>query len=549
MNETATARSPAPRPIPAGSPRDGFGRRALALIPLLLSRQDRDPHSPTFGCLDPDYWHRRSIDFPAGSAAEAVLPLALAYSLEIPGNIFHKKPAVLQSVEAGILYAARSSHPDGSCDDCFPFEKSTGAAAVSLLACLDAYALLGLNNPEMLEFFARRADWLAAQKERHHDSQPLALTVLAFEKSGRQLSSERWAGAKARRMEKLLRLQNEEGWFPEGGGADPSCHSFVTGLLAQLHRAAPSHELRLALTKAVEFAAEFVHPDGSCGGEYGSIGSHGLYPHGFEIAGRWLPEALAVNDQFLGGLALAPDPRDGDHRLLARRCWSFLLAWQQWVESRPALPPRTQGRRYFKNAGLLIDRRDGCELYVALNRGGIFKMWRDGRFVASDCQLSAQTRTRHRFSTAVADHPGHHRVQLDGHAIQIRGRLAIVPQNRLSTPGVICGRLAMASIGRIFPGLTRRRCKKQLVQRFRNAPFRFSRSLSWSNGKLDVIDSLEAMHGWEEVWSVLIGTFRSGACTEPTRSFQVGQLQNFEDFTERVHTLKPGEPLKIERRF
>ncbi|MEQ1852864.1 MAG: hypothetical protein ABMA01_14895 [Chthoniobacteraceae bacterium] len=546
MEDTATA-SPIQRSLPVASPRDGFARRALVLIPSLLGRQDRDPHSPTYGCFDPDYWHRRSIDFPSGSAAEAVLPLALAYSLEIPGNLFHRKRALRHWVEAGILYAARSTHPDGSCDECFPFEKSVPAAASSLLACLDAYSILGLNNTEMLQFFARRADWLASQKDRSRDATPLALTVLALEKAARLLGTERWARAKTDRLEKLLRSQNDEGWFPENDGADPSSQTLIVGLLAQLHQLAPSHELRIALTAGIQFAADFVHPDGSFGGEYGTVGATGLFPHGFEIAGHWLPEALAVNDQFLKGLPMSPDARDGDHRLLARRCWSFLLAWQDWVEARPPVGPRPTGRRYFKKAGLLIDRRDGCELYVGLNRGGIFKLWRDGRLIASDTQLSVQTHTKHHFATAIADQVGHHKIQLDGHAIRIRGKLVIASRTRMTTPGIVLRRVAMGTIGKVLPRLARNGCGRHLVPHLKTAPFRFNRSLVWSNGRLHVTDELEATHGWTATLSVGIGAFRSGGCAQPTRGFHVGQLQHWQDFTEQMHQLKPGEPLKIER--
>ena len=65
-------------------------------------------------------------------AAEFVWPLALAYSLPIEGNPYYQQPAIREWAEAGIVYAARSAHPDGSCDDYFPFEKAAGAAAFSL---------------------------------------------------------------------------------------------------------------------------------------------------------------------------------------------------------------------------------------------------------------------------------------------------------------------------------------------------------------------------------------------------------------------------------
>ena len=537
------------RTTPGDGPdqRDGFARHALALIPSIISQQDRDPHSPTYGCFDADYWHRRSIDFPSGSAAEAVLPLALVYSLDFPGNPFHREPALKAWIEAGIRYSARSTHPDGSCDDRFPFDKSPGATAAALLACLNAYSLLGFNDMEMLQFFTRRADWLSAQRDHRRDSTPLALAALALEAAGRLLGTDRWEQAAAERIERLLRLQDEEGWFPERKGADPGCDTFVLGLLAQLHQLAPSHELRVAITSGIAFAAEFLHPDGSFGGEYGSAGTASLFPHGFEIAGQWLPEALSVNEQFLLGLLRAPDARDGDRRLLTRRCWSYLLAWQNWINDRPAPTPRPTGRRYFKNAGLLIDRRDGCELYVALTRGGVFKLWRDGMFVASDTQLSVQMQTRGKFSTAVANLIGHHRIQLDGHTISVRGRLVVTDQCRTSTTRLIFRRILMATVGRLVPHLARGRCATHRDTSRKSAPFRFTRSLAWSNGRLLVTDELHAKRGWKNTRAVGIGAFQSGACDQPTRIFEAAQLQQWQDFTERTHGLKAEETLKIER--
>ena len=75
------------RPSPtASAERDVFAREALALIPKILTLQDRNAHSPTYGCFDRNYWHYKIIDFPSGMAAEFVLPLALVYALNIPGN-------------------------------------------------------------------------------------------------------------------------------------------------------------------------------------------------------------------------------------------------------------------------------------------------------------------------------------------------------------------------------------------------------------------------------------------------------------------------------
>jgi hypothetical protein len=109
--------------------KDLFAREALSQIPKILTLLDRNPNSPTYGCFDRNFWHYRMIDFPSGMAQEFVLPLALVYKLDISGNQYFNQPAIKEWVAAGILFAAASAHPDGSCDDYFPFERAGGAAA------------------------------------------------------------------------------------------------------------------------------------------------------------------------------------------------------------------------------------------------------------------------------------------------------------------------------------------------------------------------------------------------------------------------------------
>src|SRR5687767_336810 len=245
-----------------------FSREALAQIPKILTLQDRNAHSRTYGCFDRNFWHYKIIDFPSGMSQEFVWPLALAYMLPIAGNPYYHQPAIKEWVEAGLHYAARSAHADGSCDDYFPFEKAAGAAAFTLLASLESYALLNLHNPELLDFFSLRADWLA----NHHESGRLtnhqALIVLCLERAGELLKTNRWEAFKEARIKKVLEWQNEEGWFQEYEGADPGYHTLTIGLLARYYELKPSPALKTAIEKAVRFAAHFVHPDGSFGGEY-----------------------------------------------------------------------------------------------------------------------------------------------------------------------------------------------------------------------------------------------------------------------------------------
>ena len=91
--------------------RELFAAAALKEIPKLLTLQDRNRHSPTYGCFDRNYWHYKVIDFPSGMSQEFVWPLALACTLDLPNNSYFGSEAVREYVRAGILFAARSAHP------------------------------------------------------------------------------------------------------------------------------------------------------------------------------------------------------------------------------------------------------------------------------------------------------------------------------------------------------------------------------------------------------------------------------------------------------
>ena len=68
--------------------RNVYVEKAIPQIPRLLSLQDRNEFSPTYGCFDRSFWHEKSVDFPTALAQFGVQALALIYSYKFPGNIY-----------------------------------------------------------------------------------------------------------------------------------------------------------------------------------------------------------------------------------------------------------------------------------------------------------------------------------------------------------------------------------------------------------------------------------------------------------------------------
>ncbi len=531
--------------------KDLFAHEALAQIPKILTLQDRNPHSPTYGCFDRNFWHYKIIDFPSGMSQEFVLPLALAYEIDLPGNPFYRQTALKDWVAAGIRYAAKSAHPDGSCDDYFPYERAGGAAAFSLFACIESYMRLGFYDPAMLAFFSQRADWLADHQESGRLTNHQALIVLCLELLSRLLQSNRWDKAKAQRLEQVFDWQNEEGWFQEYEGCDPGYHTLTISCLARIAALNADQHLKTSLlqaslTKAVRLAAHFSHPDGSFGGEYTSRNTYNFFPHGFELVGRWLPEALAINDRFLQGLANGKASCYADDHIIGHHTWNYLLSWQDFVAERPPLCPQPDGRVWLQQARVLIDRRQGQALYLALNKGGAFKLFQATQLLASDSQFSVQIYQNGQLKNAVGHLVGDYEVDVSKNEIRISGSLGWAKQKQMTPLNSMILRVVMLSIGRFKPNLIRRILQQLLIVGKRDAPLQFERCLRWTEQGWQVQDALYAKN-WDAVASAGIGCDQTSIYVVMSRTFQVGQLQGWLDLTPQVRKLQPGEVLKLER--
>ena len=525
-----------------------FAREAILLIPKILTLLDRNPHSPTYGCFDRNFWHYKIIDFPSGMAQEFVWPLALVHQTDIPNNPFYQRSPLQEWVEAGILYAAGSAHRDGSCDDYFPYERAGGAAAFSLLACMESYALLGLRNEAALRFFRKRADWLASHQESGRLTNHQALIVLCLELASRLLQTSRWDRAKDQRLDEILSWQSPEGWFPEYEGCDPGYHSLTIWCLARIDQLRTNARLKEAIGKAVGLAAQFVHPDGTYGGEYGSRNTYSFFPHGFELAGKWMPEALSVNDRFLVGLSNGLGPCYADDHILGHHAWNYLLAWRDFVVDRPPPLPRPSGRIFFPKAGILIDRRPETELYLGLNKGGVFKLYRKDQLAVSDTQLSLQVAKGRTIKNAVAHMTDRYQVRIEEDEIVIQGSLGWAKQKQMTPMSLLALRLAALSFGRLFPNLIRDLLQRILITTKRDAPFTFSRRIRWKNGTWKVIDELSG-RSWKNVRAAGIGCDQTSIYVVMSRTFQMGQLQGWHDLTAEIKKLEPGQSLKLERTF
>jgi len=105
------------------TPRDIYAKRALAQIPRLLTLQDRNSFSPTYGCFHRDYWNYKTSDFPDAVRQCGIQALALVYKYDFPGNIYKGQTKIADWAIAGLDFWGRIQHKDGSFDEFYPYER------------------------------------------------------------------------------------------------------------------------------------------------------------------------------------------------------------------------------------------------------------------------------------------------------------------------------------------------------------------------------------------------------------------------------------------
>lgn len=375
--------------------RDLYLKEALGYVPHLMEIADRNLLSPTFGCFDRAYWHYRTADFPSGMFQEAVLPLALLYQLDHPLNPLFKKERVRELVIGGIEFAIRSAHDDGSCDDYFPYERAAGAAAFSLYACTEATRLLKLeqSHPHFLVFFKKRAENLAEKGMRESGtlSNHKALIVLAIYNTFLLVREQGLQQKAETALLKLLSLQNPEGWFPEYEGCDPGYLTFTIDFLAKYFQRSGDIRVLGPLGRAIAFAANFMHPDGSYGGEYGSRNTFHFMPHGFELMGTQSPQALPVARAFLDSLERGTRSYIDDDRIMIHYVYDYIQAYIDYCQDSEVLKKTSneQTIQTFPEAGF-VTMQQGDTAAIFSTKKGNAKIFKKGKLVFSDSGVTGK---------------------------------------------------------------------------------------------------------------------------------------------------------------
>jgi hypothetical protein len=483
-------RFPQPRP----GHRDWYAYEALRMLPRIILMVDKNRFSDTYGCFDREYWHYRTVDFPCGMNQEFCLPLAMAWKYEFPHNPYYQVERMRELVKASIHFARKSAHPDGATDDYFPFEKALGALVFSLYAMTESYILCDFDDPELIEFFRLRGQWLLDHNESGQLANHQAFAALALYNVYLLTGEEKYRTGSNHYRDITLSWQHEEGWYQEYEGADPGYHSCSIAFLAKLWQKSNDDKLLPSIEKAVDFASYFMHPDGSYAGEYGSRNTYHFYPHGFEVFAPMFPKAAQVAETYLQrGMPERRRYFNDDNRMCAHYVYDWMQSWLDYHPERCGTLDENRGpfERWFPDAKMFVKKTDRYYAVLSMAKGGVLKVYDEDGPLYSDTGLLLHTMDGDTLVSHLVDEEHRIHVDLSTKTFKAEGLLSRRRYPLPSPTKQIAFRGMNLTLGRLGPDTVRSVLQKILITGKPRTNARFKREFEFLDDDIKIRDSVD----------------------------------------------------------
>ncbi len=552
---------------------DSAGKKALyrstilARIPRTLGLLDREATSPTAGCCDRTYWAWKFVDFPGARFQESLCVLSFVWSRELEGNVYYHSEKLLHWIELAIEYWAKIQRRDGSFDEAYPLERSLAATAFTSFYVSEALSFLGDDLPTptrdtAVRCLERAGDWLRVNDETHGFlSNHLAAAAAALEHIHRLSGAERFHRRGRYFIDKILDHQSSEGWYDEYGGPDPGYQTHGSFYLSRYCELTGAEDVAQSLDRSCRFLSQFVHPDGSIGGEYASRNTKTYYPAAYEMlaakspSAAWIAETLRPSVENLSAAGLGSVDIYNFFPLLNNYVFAYCAVDKLDHQPVEQAPEDGDSITHFPDAGLLKVRTQCYDAYIALKKGGVVQAFdrRHRRLVLSDCGYIGRLKDGRQFSSQWPDPEARADLQLDSpeKTVRIEGGFFRVSRPVMDPIRFLGFRLFSLTVGRLAGAARwlKNILVKTLIYRSQRMTMRYERTIRLSPSSIEIADriagvsaeSIEDLFAGDFFTTIHMGSARYFVPNEltPTRAPDGGSW-------ERVNTESAGDA--IERR-
>ena len=488
----------------------------------MISWIDRRKGSPTFGCSDRNYWHYKIIDFPCAMLQETALTLALLYSESFQSNKYYKSKFIRELVIAQIKYWKNIQNKNGSFDEFYPNEHSFSATAFTLYSSCFALQLLD-EDPLFIKDSARRSCQFLVDYDNPGASNQIAAAIAGINRYSLLFSDSTFNPSIKKLLYDLINDKSEEMWNPEYDGFDTGYQSITLAYLSDYSINNNNPELNDLLIKSIEFLSNFVHPDGTIGGAYGSRNTNFLAPYGFaHNVEKSSTAAAIINNTFLNAnsnVNKSIDDRYVCHFLLPSYILSLKCIKSKQNNS-DSLPYNRVFTKYFKDSGLYIKSTPTYYLIINLKKNGVLHLYNknssssiiDTGYVVQEKNMLLITNWLNNIGE----------IDIQDSEISIKGKF-FSTSNRIPS-SITHGILRIVTLfgkGKILPIL-----KKYFILRDKPHDYTYKRVIIFNNDKISISDKLSLSKGKE------INIYKSNPSSSfryvaPSNYFSISEIENF----------------------
>ena len=180
-------------------------------------------------------------------------------------------------------------------------------------------------------------------------------------------------------LNKILKKQSNEGWFEEYGGPDIGYQTHGSFYLAVLWLRSKNNILLESLKLSNEFIKNFIHPDGSIGGEYASRDTTFYFPAAYEILSKVDENALLIKNHQIKfieeGLGVGLRQMDSYNLFPMLNNYIFAHEFGFKKDTKLLMPYEKPGLKVFDQGGLVIKSTEKYYAIVGVKKGGVIKIW------------------------------------------------------------------------------------------------------------------------------------------------------------------------------
>ncbi|MEK6903978.1 MAG: hypothetical protein AABW87_00105 [Nanoarchaeota archaeon] len=487
----------------------------LEQIPRLLGLLDRNPASRTYGCFDRQYWHYHVADFASARCQEACLTLALLYKTDYKKNIYFQNKLILSWIKGALEFWKNIQNANGSFNEWYPYESSFVATAFSSYAVSETLLLLPeLKNDSLMKALVNAADFLSRKTEKSVQNQ-LSGAILALYNIFLLTKNEKYKEASLKKLQELKSMQSGEGWFMEYGGADIGYLSLTVDYLAKLYMKSKNPDALAIAGKAVSFLHNFIHPDTTFGGDYGSRNTEYLIPAGFEILK--LDEASSISYHIRKSLARKSTvaPFSLDDRYLSYITCTYI---QAYLHAKNKVAPLKNSSKtiYFSEAGMLV-HNNKYFLISNLNKGNSFRAFIKNK-VIYDSGIQLITERSRLFSGYIRQSSRSYK----DNCAKVEGYLEFITDTKMSPFKMAAFRIFQLTLGRFeFMSFFVKNILRNILVMGKRSNIKYSRELI-IEPNLRIIDTLYSIPKGK----IIISAKSSYNAVPSSKYFQKSELKN-----------------------